>query len=133
MNSIYISGSPRENSNTDILLKRLLSKTGGKFIKLTDYNIEPCKSCWASQKLGKCAINDDMTNKIIPLLLDCDGIVLGSPVYFNNVSAQLKVFIDRTWCIKGKLRNKIGGTVVVGRKDGAESAITAINTFYLKH
>ncbi|MBS3766254.1 flavodoxin family protein, partial [Candidatus Bipolaricaulota bacterium] len=42
-------------------------------------------------------------------------------------------FIDRTWSIKGQLRNKIGGAVVVGRKYGAESAITAINAFFLKH
>jgi multimeric flavodoxin WrbA len=58
---------------------------------------------------------------------------LETPVYFNNVSAQLKAFMDRTWCIKGKLRNKFGGTVVVGRNDGAEGAITAIHAFFLKH
>jgi len=67
------------------------------------------------------------------MLLKADGIVLGSPVFFNNVSAQLKAFIDRTWSIKGSLRNKIGGAVVVGRRDGAESAITAIHAFFLKH
>ena len=133
MNILYISGSPRKNSNTDVLLNKLLKMTGGKFIKLVDYDIKPCKSCWACQKSGKCIINDDMSNKIIPLLLECDCMILGSPVYFNNVSAQLKSFIDRTWCIKGKLRNKIGGTIVVGRKYGAESAIDAINSFYLKH
>ena len=133
MNILYISGSPRKNSNTDVLLNKLLKMTGGKFIKLVDYDIKPCKSCWACQKIGKCVINDDMSNKIIPLLLECDCMILGSPVYFNNVSAQLKSFIDRTWCIKGKLRNKIGGTIVVGRKYGAESAIDAINSFYLKH
>ena len=74
-----------------------------------------------------------MSEEIIPLLLNCDGMVLGSPVFFNNVSAQLKTFIDRTWSIRGRLRNKIGGAVVVGRRYGAESAITAINAFFLKH
>jgi len=75
----------------------------------------------------------DMTRVLVPMLLAADAIVLGSPVFFNNVSAQLKAFMDRTWSIKGKLRNKIGGAVVVGRKDGAEGAITAIHSFFLKH
>ena len=74
-----------------------------------------------------------MTKTLTPILLKADAIVLGSPVYFNNVSAQLKIFMDRTWCIRGKLRNKIGGAIVVGRRDGIESAIVAINSFFLKH
>ncbi|MGB9809733.1 MAG: flavodoxin family protein, partial [Caldanaerobacter sp.] len=78
-------------------------------------------------------IEDEMTEKLIPMLLKSDAIVIGSPVFFNNISAQLKAFIDRTWCIKGQLRNKIGGAIVVGRKYGEESAITAINAFFLKH
>ncbi|MHA1490044.1 MAG: flavodoxin family protein [Promethearchaeota archaeon] len=133
MNVLYISGSPKKRSNTDYLLKLMLSITGGHFLKLSDYDIQPCRSCWACLKTSKCVINDEMNEKIITLLLKCKGIVLGSPVYFNNVSAQLKAFIDRTWSIRGRLRNKIGGTVVVGRRYGAESAITAINAFFLKH
>jgi len=133
MKILYISGSPRKKSNTDYLLRLALSITGGKFIKLTDYKIESCKSCWACQKLGKCIINDDMSNILIPELLDSEVFVLGSPVYFNCVSAQLKAFIDRTWCIRGRLKNKIGGAIVVGRRYGSESAITTINAFFLKH
>jgi len=133
MKIVYISGSPRKKSNTDYLLKLTLSITGGQFIKLTDYRIKPCKSCWACQKLGKCIINDDMSDILIPKLLDNEVFVLGSPVYFSSVSAQLKAFIDRTWCIRGKLKNKIGGAIVVGRRYGSESAITTINAFFLKH
>jgi len=133
MKIVYISGSPRKKSNTDYLLKLTLSVTGGQFIKLTDYKIESCKSCWACQKLGKCIINDDMSDILVPKLLDNEVFVLGSPVYFNCVSAQLKAFMDRTWCIRGKLKNKIGGAIVVGRRYGLESAITTINAFFLKH
>jgi multimeric flavodoxin WrbA len=74
-----------------------------------------------------------MSEVLIPFLLRSDAIVLGSPVYFNNISAQLKAFVDRTWSIRGQLRNKIGGAVVVGRRYGAEGAITAVNAFFLKH
>lgn len=133
MNVVYISGSPRDNSNTDYLLNLALSITDGQLVKLTDYRIDPCKSCWACQKLDRCVIDDDMSNILIPKLLKCDAIVLGSPVYFNNVSAQIKTFMDRTWCIRKQFRNKIGGAITVGRRYGLESAITAINAFFLKH
>jgi multimeric flavodoxin WrbA len=133
MKVLCISGSPRKGSNTDYLLDLVLSITGGQFVKLVDYRIEPCQSCWACRRLDECTVDDDMSNVLIPMLLDADAMVLGSPVYFNNVSAQLKAFIDRTWAIRGKLKNKIGGAVVVGRRYGAESAVTAITAFFLKH
>ena len=133
MRIVYISGSPRKMSNTDYLLMWMLSETAGEFIKISDYWIEPCRSCWKCLRVGRCIIDDDMSNELMSRLLGADAIILGSPVYFNNVSAQLKAFIDRTWCLKGKLRNKIGGAVVVGRNDGAEGAITAIHAFFLKH
>ncbi|MHA1275828.1 MAG: flavodoxin family protein [Candidatus Helarchaeota archaeon] len=133
MNVLYISGSPRKDSNTDYLLNLTLSITGGQFIKLTNYHILPCNACWACRELESCVINDDLSKNIIPLLLKSDAIVLGSPVYFNNVSTQLKAVIDRTWAIRGQLRNKIGGAIVVGRRYGAEGAINAMNSFFLKH
>lgn len=133
MKVLLISGSPRKKSNTDYLLKLTMSITGGQFVKLVDYHIEPCSSCRTCTRLRKCIINDDMTNVLIPMLFDSDVIILGSPVYFNSVSSQLKAFIDRTWCIRGKLKNKIGGSIVVGRRYGIENAITTINAFFLKH
>jgi len=133
MNVLYISGSPRRLSNTDYLLRTTLTITGGHFIKLSDYKIRPCNGCWTCRKIGECTLGDDMSKVLMPMLFDCDAIVLGSPVYFNNVSAQMKTFMDRTWSCRGKLRNKIGGAVVVGRRYGAESAINAINAFFLKH
>ncbi|MDZ7666423.1 MAG: flavodoxin family protein [Desulfotignum sp.] len=109
MNILYISGSPRKKSNTDGLLKETLSVTGGEFIKITDYRVDPCRSCWSCLKSGECVLDDDMTRKIIPMLLKADIMVLGTPVYFNNVSAQLKAFMDRTWCIKGRPKNSARG------------------------
>lgn len=135
MKALYISGSPRENSNTDPLLRNISSVIDGEgeFIKLSDHDIQHCKSCWVCRDQDGCVIDDDMINIIIPKLLQSDVLVLGSPVYFNNVSSYLKMFMDRTWSIRGKLKDKIGGTIVVGRRYGHESAITAINSFFLKH
>ncbi|MBN2085546.1 MAG: flavodoxin family protein [Anaerolineales bacterium] len=133
MDILYISGSPRKKSNTDFLLRTALSITGGRFLKLADYEIAPCRSCWVCLRTGQCAIKDALSGTIAPMLRASDAIVLGSPVYFNNVSAQLKTFMDRTWFLKGDLKNKIGGAMVVGRRYGSESALTAMQAFFLKH
>ncbi len=133
MNIVYLSGSPRKKSNTDCLLNHIRGRTGGDFVKLSEYRIEPCTSCWACVRSRTCVIDDDMTTVIVPKILAADAIVIGSPVYFNNVTAQMKAFMDRTWPLRSRLKNKIGAAVVVGRKYGAESAITAITAFFLKH
>jgi multimeric flavodoxin WrbA len=130
---VYVSGSPRKRSNTDQLLKCILADTGGVFIKVSDHAIEPCRSCWACRKTGSCVVQDDMTMVHIPKILEADAIVVGTPASFSNVSAQLKASIDRTWSIRGRLKDKVGASVVVGRKYGAEGAIAAIRSFFLKH
>ena len=133
MKLLYISGSPRQDGNADYLLNVALSMTGGQLVRVCDYRIEACRACWACRKGGRCAIKDDMSETLTPMLLECEGVVFGSPVFFNNVTAQLKALIDRTWCLRGRLRNKLAGAIVVGRRYGAEGAITALNAFFLKH
>ena len=133
MNVLYISGSPRVKSNTDHLLRLALARTGGRFLKLAEFETAPCRACWACQGTGRCVIDDDFSRNIAPQLVESAAIVLGSPVFFNNVSGQLKIFMDRTWPLRGRLKNKIGGAVVVGRRYGLESALTAMNAFFLKH
>ena len=95
-------------------------------------NVRPCTSCRTCVMTGRCSINDDMTRVIASKLLSVDIVVVATPVYFNNVSACTKAFIDRTWCLRGKLRNKVGGGVVVGRGYGLELALAAIHSFMLK-
>ncbi len=130
--ALYISGSPRQRSNTDHLLEEVRSAVPGEFIKLAGLTFEPCRACWACQTAGHCVIEDELT-PILARLDQVDALVLGTPVYFNNVSSSMKAFIDRTWCLRGRLRNKIGGAVVVGRRYGAEAALMALHAFFLKH
>ena len=136
---ICVWGSYRCRGNTEFLisfLKDELVKYGAyvEIFNLCNMNIEPCKACWMCvNKRGFCSIKDDMTKILIPKIIAADALVVGSPVYFNNVSACVKKFIDRTWCLKGLLRNKIGGAIVVGRGYGAELALAAIHAFMLKH
>ena len=136
--ALGICGSPRTGGNTEILLKMCLDELQKlnvkvEAIKLSAYEIKPCFSCRKCITLDTCCIRDDMTKIIIPKLLAADIIVIATPVYFNNVSSHVKILMDRTWCIRGKLKDKIGGGIVVGRGYGLELALTAIHSFMLKH
>jgi len=94
-----ISGSPKRDGNTELLLKEFLrgARASGhetELIILNKFKISPCTSCCSCQKNGQCIIDDDMQS-MYNKLLEADYIVLASPIYFGGVSAQLKSFIDR--------------------------------------
>ena len=102
---LSICGSYRQNGNTDGLLKKALrgaEQTGARTenIHLSDYAIEFCRGCMNCFKndgleVGQCSIKDDMTKIIVPKILECDGMILGTPSYWSNVSGLMKNFIDR--------------------------------------
>jgi multimeric flavodoxin WrbA len=135
---IGISGSPRKEGNTAILVKEVLRHIKGKrkFISLADLNINPCDSCDRCWKENiECVIDDDI-RWILREMEKADVIILGSPCYFGTVSAQLKMLIDRTVSICGKetLRNKIGAAVVTqdvyGSGRGGELVRLTIEQFF---
>jgi multimeric flavodoxin WrbA len=103
MNVCGIIGSPKKNGNVDILVSQVLkgaSSQGAETCKvyLNDLQIKPCQSCGVDPHPKYCLFEDDMKT-IYTLLQSCDAIVLGSPVYFDTVSAQTKLMIDRCNCL----------------------------------
>lgn len=98
-----IIGSPKKNGNVDLLVSQVLngvSSRGGETgkIYLNDLSIKPCQSCGVDPYPKYCLFDDDM--KIVyDALQSSDVIVLGSPVYFDTVSAQVKLMIDRSNCL----------------------------------
>ena len=156
MKVIGIVCSPRKGGNTEILVSRALEaarESGAEeteIILLTDKHINPCDACNSCEKTGKCHIDDDMQT-IYPKLLEADGIIIGTPVYFWSITAQAKALIDRTYCLsqahrallraskpiseprmKG-LRNKVGGIITVTHRAGAIEAVRVINDFFRIH
>ncbi|QTA79138.1 NADPH-dependent FMN reductase [Desulfonema limicola] len=96
-----LQGSPRKKSNTDFLLSAFMKeaeKYGAKthVVDVCSKNIQPCKEFTTCEKKGFCPIKDDMDPEIYPLLRQADVVVPASPVFFYNVTAQLKALIDRT-------------------------------------
>ena len=99
MKILGIEGSPRNNGNTEKLVRTILdaaaeSGADTRFFKLGKMNISPCLGCIGCRKDGKCVIDDDMQT-VYEEMQTCDAIVLGSPVYMWQVTAQVKSFLDR--------------------------------------
>ena len=107
-----IVGSPRKHGNVDSLVSQVLKGASSKGattdkIYLNDLNIKPCQSCGVDPNPKYCLLDDDM--KIIyNALQSCDAIVLGSPVYFDAVSAQVKLMIDRCNCLMPYIKHRDG-------------------------
>jgi multimeric flavodoxin WrbA len=112
MKVLGILGSPRKGGNTELLLEEALKGAEAEGaeverLRITDYNIIPCKECLACYKDGNCIILDDMA-KIYPKLLEADIILLASPIFFYGVTAWAKALIDRCqalWSRKYQLKD----------------------------
>ena len=136
MKVLGICCSPRLHGNTEILLETSLAKAREEgadveLVTLAGKTISLCDGCSSCRKTGECHIKDDMQD-IYTKLLEADGIIIGTPVYFGTVCAQAKALIDRTYVFgEGrKLRNKVAGVVVTTRRVGATSASTVFHVFF---
>ncbi len=108
---LILSGSPRKGGNSDILCDEFLKgaiDAGNEVekIRVTDKRIHLCTGCYYCREHGgRCAFNDDM-GEILQKIIDCDVLVLSSPVYFYSICAQLKAVIDRTVARWTEIANK---------------------------
>jgi len=139
MRILGIVCSPRKGGNTEILVRAALEaarEAGGEteLILVADMNIAPCDGCGTCLKNGMCKIKDDM-QMIYEQLELAEGVVLGTPVYFMNVSAQAKAIMDRTYAILGgrKLRGKVAAAIVAARRVGAGEVLSLLYPYFMVH
>ncbi len=107
---LILSGSPRKGGNSDLLCDEFMRgavEAGHEVekIRVQEKKTAPCLACYACRDNGVCAIKDDMA-EIMQKMIDCDVMVLASPVYFYSIDAQLKAVIDRSVCRWTEVRNK---------------------------
>ncbi len=115
MKVLGILGSPRKDGNSEILLDAALQgaeEAGAEIekIRLTDMNYEACRECHGCDDTGDCIVEDDM-QKLYTKMIECDRIILASPVFFMGISAQAKAMIDRCQCLwvrKYRMKRIIG-------------------------
>ena len=142
MKVVAFNGSPRENGNTSILINYALKELEEQgieteLINITERPVRGCMGCrlCATNKDGKCVIKNDLINEYIEKMIDADGIILGSPTYFANVTAEMKALIDRAGCVvranNHLLKYKVGAAVVAQRRAGATHVFSSINYFFL--
>lgn len=107
---LILSGSPRKGGNSDLLCDEFMrgaveaGHTVEK-IRVQEKQIAGCVACYACRNTGDCAIQDDMA-EVMQKMIDCDVMVLASPVYFYSIDAQLKAVIDRSVCRWTEVKNK---------------------------
>jgi multimeric flavodoxin WrbA len=114
MKVIAFLGSPRENGNTELLLREAVrgveaSGAAVEIFTLNKMNIMPCQNCGGCDETGVCIYDDDMT-RIYEAIRNADRIILASPIFFFALSTQTKIMIDRCqafWCEKYLLRKPI--------------------------
>jgi len=107
LNILTLTGSPVNGSSTSILLEQIAEgitysstqPVNNEIIRLNDYQYLPCQACGKSPEPDYCLFNDEIY-PIYEQFLNCDIVLFGSPIYFDTVSAQSKLFIDRCNCLK---------------------------------
>ncbi len=135
MKVLLINGSPRDNSNTGIALSEIektLQINGIETVTMQIGNkpIRGCIACNKCGQLGKCVFEDDV-NKAAEIFKECDGLVVGSPVYYASANATLIAFLDRlfTSCKIDKTM-KVGASVAVARRGGTSSTFDELNKYF---
>jgi len=142
MRVLAFNGSPRIKGNTsqalEVVLKELRSEgIETKLIEMGSEVVEPCQACYACGKNRdeRCNIDTDKVNEWIQMIKGADGIIVGSPTYFGNVSAQTKAFIDRVGFVArangDMFKRKVGAAVVINRRAGGLATFSDINNFFL--
>jgi multimeric flavodoxin WrbA len=136
------NGSPKRDGNTARLLGYALAEleAAGVETELVQVGGMPLRGCLAcgkcfEQQDRRCVNDKDAMNGFIETMIGADGILLGSPTYFADVTSETKALIDRAGYVTrangGLLRRKVGAGVVVNRRAGAIHAFDTLNHFFL--
>ncbi|MEG0757835.1 MAG: flavodoxin family protein [Raoultibacter sp.] len=142
MKILAINGSHRPGKCTAELLEVALREAEAlgaecELVELSQLSIGYCCACNACLMKSECSMSDDMAG-LVDKMLAADGIILGSPDYFSNVTARMKTFIDRTrylHMVENKLKHKVGGMITVAGLNncGLEPTVDVLERFFVTH
>ena len=143
MRVIALNGSARKDGNTAILLNLALGELQAEnieteMIQLAGERISGCIACYQCQKNqdGKCVIQSDRVNEYIQKMREAEGVLLGSPTYVADITANLKAVLERATIVcrangGDMFKRKAGAGVVAVRRAGAIQAFNVLNAFFL--
>lgn len=141
MFALAVNGSPRKGGNTELLLKEVLGELDDagwatELVKVGGTSIRGCLACnkCFENRDNKCIQKKDAFNEIFAKMLKADAIILGSPVYFAAVGADLKALVERAGYVaianSQAFAGKIGASVVAVRRGGATHVFDSINHMF---
>lgn len=142
MKVVAINGSARKGGNTADLLKIVLQEIAAEgieteLIELAGKPVNGCIACFKcfQNKDGRCSVDTDIVNDCIAKMREADGIIMGSPTYFADVSASMKALIERSGMVSrangDMFKRKAGAGVVAVRRAGASHVFSTLNYFFL--
>jgi multimeric flavodoxin WrbA len=142
MKVVAINGSARKDGNTAILINYVLAEleTEGiqtELVQLAGKKIRGCIACYKcwKNKDKQCSVKNDFANECIGKMTEADGIILGSPTYFSDVTTEMKALIDRAGFVSRAndflFKHKVGAAVVAVRRAGATHVFDTINHLFL--
>ncbi len=140
MKVVAINGSARKDGNTAILINTVfdeLKKEGieTELIQLAEHPLTGCRACYSCFKNldGRCVVTNDILNDLLVKIGGADGLLLGSPTYFADVTSGMKAFIERCGFVSRAnnylFKRKVGASVVAVRRAGAIQAFNSMNLF----
>jgi multimeric flavodoxin WrbA len=142
MKVVAFNGSPRKEGNTAILLNLVLDelRTEGietELVQLAGETLSGCIACYkcVENKDQKCAVVKDRVNEYIAKMREAQGIVLGSPTYISDMTANMKALIERSALVsrhnENLFKRKVGAAVVAVRRAGSTHVLSSMNYFFL--
>lgn len=135
MKVLLINGSPHTDGNTMVALREMDKIFAAEGIETEIVNVgnqlvRGCTACGACAELGKCVF-DDIVNEVAPKFAECDGMVVGSPVYYAGANSTLVSFMTRLFFSAPiDKRMKVGAAVVAARRGGLSSTFDELNKFF---
>ncbi|MCL1978881.1 MAG: flavodoxin family protein [Methanomassiliicoccaceae archaeon] len=141
MKVVGFNCSPRKNGNTSHMIQdvfKVLNAEGieTELIQVGGKDIHGCRACGScgKNKNMRCVFDDDIINMCVQKMVEADGIIIGSPTYFADVTMEAKALIDRAgYVVKmngGAMRRKVGAAVVAARRAGGIHTFDTINHFF---
>ena len=135
MKVLLINGSPKKDGNTARALREMadvFAKHGieTETVCVGDKAIRGCIACTSCYKTGKCVFDDEV-NAVAEKLKECDGMVVGSPVYYASANGTLISFLDRLfYSSRFDKTMKVGASVAVARRGGCSSTFDELNKYF---
>ena len=135
MKVLLINGSPKANGNTATALAEMAKVFAEEGIKTVTMQVgsqavRGCIGCGKCGNLGKCVF-DDIVNEAAAMLAQCDGMVVGSPVYYASANGTVTAFLDRLFYSNHTdLRMKVGASIVAARRGGLSAAMDQLNKYF---